>query len=104
MNLVHESIAVIQIFYLLLIAAVFELTSDEGVIDIIEGMVYLNVLRFSGFTYDTVPIRVYSLSYSEYEARGFSLADDFDLDDIPMTSANGLLVLDLTTVYCMYTK
>ena len=76
----------------LLIAAVFELPSDEGVIDIIEGIEYDSMLLSSGFTYDSVPIRVYSLTYSEYAAEGFNLEDNFDSNVIPALAANGLLV------------
>ena len=75
-----------------LIAAVFELPSDEGVIDIIEGIEYEKALLSSGFTYSSVPIRVDSLTYSEYMARGFNLEDDFNSNTIPTLAANGLLV------------
>ena len=73
-----------------LVAAVFELPSDEGVIEIVEGMEYESVLSSTGFTYSTVPIRVYSLTYSEYAARGFNLEDDFDSNEIPANAADGL--------------
>ena len=76
----------------LLLAAVFELPSDEGVIDIIEGGQYEEALRSSGFSYGSVPIRVYSLTYSEYTARGFNLEDDFDSNVIPANAADGLLL------------
>ena len=78
---------------LLLIAAVFELPSDEGVIDIMEGGEYEEYLLSSGFSYDRVPIRVYSLTYSEYAAAGFNLEDNFDANVIPANAANGLLFL-----------
>lgn len=78
---------------LLLIAAVFELPSDEGVIGIMEGGEYVEELLSSGFSYSTVPIRVYSLSYSEYTAAGFNLEDSFDANIIPANAANGLLLL-----------
>ena len=70
----------------------FELPSVEGVIDIIEGGEYEGDLLSSGFSYSTVPIRVYSLTYSEYAARGFNLQNDFDLNVIPANAANGLLL------------
>ena len=76
----------------LLLAAMFELPSDEGVIDIIEGRQYEEALRSSGFSYGSVPIRVYSLTYSEYAARGFNLEDGFDSNVIPAIAANGLLL------------
>ena len=75
-----------------LIAAVFELPSVEGVIDILEGEEYEEELRSSGFSYSTVPIRVYSLTYSEYTARGYTLEDDFDSNVIPADAADGMLV------------
>ena len=74
------------------VAAVFELSSDDGVIEIVEGMEYESVLSSTGFTYSIVPIRVYSLTYSEYAARGFNLEDDFDSNEIPANAANGLSV------------
>ena len=81
------------LFLLLLIAAVFELPSDEGVIGIMEGEEYVEELLSSGFSYSTVPIRVYSLTYSEYAATGFNLEDSFDANVIPANAANGLLLL-----------
>ena len=89
-NVILTSRLTIHVF--LLIAAVFELPSVEGVIDIIEGGQYEEELRFRGFSYGSVPIRVYSLTYSEYAARGFNLEDDFDSNVIPANPANGLLL------------
>lgn len=89
-TLIFKSRLPISVFAL--IAAVFELPSDEGVIDIIEGIEYEKALLSSGFTYSSVPIRVYSLTYSEYMARGFNLEDDFNSNAIPTLAANGLLV------------
>ena len=73
-----------------LLGAVFELPSDGGVIDIMEGGEYEGELLSSGFSYGPVPIRVYSLTYSEYEAAGFNLEDSFDANVIPANAANGL--------------
>ena len=55
-----------------------------------EGEEYEEYLLSSGFSYDRVPIRVYSLTYSEYEAAGFNLEDSFDANVIPANAANGL--------------
>ena len=58
-----------------------------------EGEEYEEELLSSGFSYGTVPIRVYSLTYSEYAATGFNLEDSFDTNIIPANAANGLLLL-----------
>jgi hypothetical protein len=71
---------------------VFELPSEEGVISIVEGVEYEEDLISSGFSYGTVPIRVYSLTYSEYAASGFSLEDSFDSSVIPANAADGSLL------------
>lgn len=83
-----------------LLAAVFELPSAEGVIDILEGGEYEEELLFSGFSYSTVPIRVYSLTYSEYTERGFNLQDDFDSNVIPANAADGLLQIIVINNVC----
>ena len=70
-------------------AAVFSFSSDRGVIDITEGVEYEDYLQSTGFSYGTVPIRVYTLTYSEYSARGFNLEDSFDSSAIPTNAASG---------------
>lgn len=74
---------------LTLIAGVFGFSSDEGVIDITEGVDYEDFLQSTGFTYSSVPIRIYTLTYSEYAARGYNLANDFDSSVIPANAASG---------------
>ena len=74
-------------FYL---AAIFnELQSDDGIIDIIEGLPFSDVLFVRGFSYGPIPIRISTLTYSEYEARGFNLEDDFNTSVIPIDAADG---------------
>lgn len=72
------------------LAAVFEIASDEGIIDIDEGLILFQQLFTSGFSYGAVPIKISTLTYSEYAQRGFSLTDDFDSDDIPTDAADSM--------------
>ena len=76
-------------FYL---AAIFnELQSDDGIIDITEGQPFSDALFVSGFSYGPIPIRISTLTYSEYAARGLDLEDDFNASVIPMDAADGIL-------------
>ena len=70
-------------------AAVFSFSSDRGAIDITEGIRYHDSLQSIGFSYGKVPIRMYTLTYSEYAARGFNLEDSFDSSVIPANPASG---------------
>ena len=54
-----------------------------------EGIEYQDFLQSTGFSYGTVPIRTYTLTYSEYAARGFNLEDSFDSSVIPANAASG---------------
>lgn len=45
----------------------------------------------SGFSYSAVPIKISTLTYTEYQARGFDLEDDFDAGDVPVDAADGKL-------------
>ena len=67
------------------------LASEEGFIDIIEGEINIDFLFTTGFAYGRIPITVSTLTYSQYEARGFSLADNFDADETPADAADGML-------------
>ena len=69
-----------------------ELDSEEGLIDIIEGVRSLNSFFTEGFSYGPFAITMSILTYSEYEERGYNLADSFESDEIPANDANGLLV------------
>lgn len=75
--------------YLLAIAAVFGFPSNRGVIDITEGIEYQDYLQSSGFSYGTVPIEMFTLTYSQYADMGFTLEDSFDSDVIPTNAASG---------------
>lgn len=68
--------------------------SDEGLIDIIEGKDVVNYVLTSGFSYGAVPIRVSTMTYSEFTAGGYNLSDSFDSDQIPVDAANGRLMLE----------
>ena len=81
----------------LYIGALFELASDEGLIDIVEGEVAINFILTNGFSYGAVPIRVSTLTYSEFTERGYNLADHFDSDDIPVDAADGMPLLHIIT-------
>lgn len=77
---------------MLLLGLLFELDSDEGFIDITEGQTHhANFLLNTGFAYGDIPIRVSTLTYSQFEARGFSLDDKFDSDETPGDPADGML-------------
>lgn len=69
-----------------------ELDSEEGLIDIIEGVLSLNSFFTEGFSYGPFAITMSILTFSEYEERGYNLADSFESDEIPANAANGLLV------------
>ena len=71
----------------------FELRSREGLIDIIEGESVSNDVLTSGFSYGAVPIRVSTMTYSEFTAGGYNLSDSFDSDQIPTDAADGRLML-----------
>ena len=43
----------------------------------------------TGFSYGAVPIKVSTLTYSEYAARGFDLENDFSPSVIPANAADG---------------
>ena len=43
----------------------------------------------TGFSYGAVPIKVSTLTYSEYAARGFNLENDFSPSVIPANAADG---------------
>ena len=63
---------------------------SEGVIDITEGVFSLNSFSTEGFSYGYFTITIFILTYSEYEERGYNLANDFESDEIPANAANGL--------------
>ena len=78
-------------FLHLLVAIIHELLSVDGIIDIIEGQPYSDVLLVSGFSYAAIPIRISTLTYSEYAAGGYNLEDDFDPSVIPLDAADGII-------------
>ena len=43
----------------------------------------------SGFSYGAVPIKISTLTYTEYQARGFNIESDFDEGDVPDDAADG---------------
>lgn len=85
----QKRIAHEMMLFFIPVAGRFGFSSNRGVIDITEGIEYGNILRSTGFSYSTVPIRVYTLSYSEYAARGFNLEDTIDSSVIPANPASG---------------
>lgn len=70
-------------------AAVFGVPSNEGIIDISEDIGTGFAIDASGFSYGAVPIKISTLTYSEYAARGFNLEDSFDSSVIPANPASG---------------
>ena len=76
--------------FVLSAAIINELLSADGIIDIIEGQPLTNILTTSGFSYGRIPIRISTLTYSEYAASGYVLEDDFDPSEIPMDAADGM--------------
>ena len=78
--------------FVLSAAIINELISADGIIDIIEGVPFTNILTTSGFSYGNIPIRISILTYSEYAASGNDLEDDFDPSEIPMDAADGMNV------------
>lgn len=74
-----------------MLGIVIELDSVDGFIDITEGQGYIGYFLTSGFAYGSIPIQVSTLTYSQFEARGFSLDDEFDSDGIPFDAADGML-------------
>ena len=75
-------------------AAVFGVPSNEGIIDISEDIGTGFAIDASGFSYGAVPIKISTLTYSEYAARGFNLEDDFSPSVIPANAADGELLVD----------
>lgn len=73
------------------VGVVIELLSDNGLINASEGTFSLHQFLVSGFSYAAIPVRASTLTYSEYAARGFNLADEFDSDVIPPDAADGML-------------
>lgn len=71
-------------------AVIHEFLSDDGIIDVTEGQPYTDILLISGFSYGSIPIRISTLTYSEYTARGYDLEDDFDPSVIPIDPADGM--------------
>ena len=79
-----------QLLYCICVGVEIELDSEEGLIDVNEGILSLNLFTTEGFSYGSFAIRMSILTYSEYEERGYNLADNFETDDIPANAANGL--------------
>ena len=50
----------------------------------------MNSFSTEGFSYGYFMITMSVLIYSEYEERGYNLADDLESDEIPANAANGL--------------
>ena len=63
----------------------------EGIIDISEELVVGFAIDATGFSYGAVPIKISTLTYSEYAARGYNLEDDFSPSVIPADAADGEL-------------
>ena len=72
-------------------AAVVGVFSVEGIIDISEDLVLGFSIDATGFSYGAVPIKISTLTYSEYAARGFNLENDFGPSVIPADAADGEL-------------
>ena len=79
-----------MLYYYHNVGVEIELDSEEGVIDITEGVFSLNSFSTEGFSYGYFTITMSILTYSEHEERGYNLANDFESDDIPANAANGL--------------
>ena len=73
------------------------LASDDGLISTREGELHFNPVSFSGFSYGVVYVRISTLTYSEFAARGFNIEDEFAPDLIPAMSADGMLSLSRFT-------
>ena len=63
---------------------------DEGLINATEGNSIFIDLLFSGYSFGLIPVRVSTLTYSEYMARGFNIANEFHSDVIPNDAADGM--------------
>lgn len=66
-----------------------EVESDDGLIRTTEGTLPFVPIVFNGFNYGILFVRVTTLTYSEYAARGFNIEDEFDPEDIPAVAADG---------------
>ena len=82
--------AIIIISYVLSAVVISELLSDDGIIDIAEGESYSSPLFLGGFSYGDIPLKISTLTYSEYAAGGYDLENDFDPSLIPMDAADGI--------------
>lgn len=61
-------------------------------IDLLEGLTLGTNIGATGFSYGAVPIRISTLTYSEYAARGFDIGNDFNSSVIPANPAVGMLL------------
>ena len=69
------------------------LDSGEDLIATTEGQLLFIPIFFSGFSYGNVFVRISTLTYSEFAARGFNVEDEFAPDEIPAMAADGMLLL-----------
>ena len=69
------------------------LDSDDGLISTREGGIHFSTVSFSGFSYGVVYVRISTLTYSEFAARGFNIDNEFAPGLIPAMSADGMLSL-----------
>ena len=90
-NYMYESNAYLNYYELdsISTAAVFGIPSNNGIIDVSEGIFDTTFIDATGFSYGAVPIKISTLTYSEYAARGFNLEDDFSPSVIPANAADG---------------
>ena len=67
----------------------------DGIIDVIEGQLSFGLPIVDGFSFASIPLQVSTLTYSEYAERGFDIADDFDIDEIPLDAADGISICNV---------
>lgn len=67
----------------------------DGIIDVIEGQLSFQLPIVDGFSFASIPLQVSTLTYSEYAERGFDIADDFDIDEIPLDAADGISICNI---------
>lgn len=88
-----------MVFLYSLVGVSITLDSGEDLIATTEGQLLIFPVSFSGFSYGIVFVRISTLTYSEYAARGFNVEDEFAPDEIPAMAADGMLLLRNKPLY-----
>ena len=76
--------------------------STDGIFDVPEGLIHLDQIIATGFSYGAVPISLSTLTYGEFAAEGYNLSDSFASNDIPSYAADGKVIVLCKLLYHLY--